>query len=185
MAVLLWDSRVSAERGALVAVDGVNGRAVASVAREILAKTDGGRRGGISAWDASGVFEELAVAGKRAGLPSPRTLLLLYATDLAFRLRWEIRPALVEGRVVVAAPYVDTAIAFGRAIGISRKWLTEFFRFAPRPTKSRYVAKAPARRMLARSGFIEFGSTWARPQGVTRHQLVSATYSHLHAAARR
>ena len=29
--------------------------------------------------------------------PSSRTLLLLYAADLAFRLRWEIGPALDEG----------------------------------------------------------------------------------------
>ena len=54
--------------------------------------------------------------------PSPTTppanpllgrLLLLYAADLAFRLRWEIRPALAEGYTVVAAPYVETAVAFG------------------------------------------------------------------------
>ena len=51
------------------------------------------------------------------GAPSARTLLLLYAADLAFRLRWQIRPALAEGRTVVAAPYVDTAVAFGRAAG--------------------------------------------------------------------
>ena len=51
---------------------------------------------------------------------SPRTLLLLYAADLAFRLRWEIRPALDAGQTVIAAPYLDTAFAFGRACGLSR-----------------------------------------------------------------
>ena len=64
------------------------------------------------------MFQELAVADEAAGAPSARTLLLLYAADLAFRLRWQIRPALAEGRTVVAAPYVDTAMAFGRAAGL-------------------------------------------------------------------
>ena len=48
------------------------------------------------------------------GFKDPRTLLLLYAADLAFRLRWEIRPALAEGHTVIAAPYLDTAFAFSR-----------------------------------------------------------------------
>jgi thymidylate kinase len=39
---------------------------------------------------------------------SPRTLILLYAADLHFRLRWQILPALDEGQTVVAAPYVET-----------------------------------------------------------------------------
>ena len=43
--------------------------------------------------------------GKRGYAP-PQTLVLLYASDLLFRLRWEIRPALAEGRTVVVAPYV-------------------------------------------------------------------------------
>src|SRR5439155_22643618 len=103
---------VNAGGAALVAVDGVNGAAVKAAARARLAAADRHLRGGISVWDASGVFGELAVAGDEAGRPSARTLLLLYAADLAFRLRWEIRPALAEGRLVVAAPYVDTAIAF-------------------------------------------------------------------------
>ena len=42
-----------------------------------------------------------------------RTLALVYAADLAFRLRWEIRPVLDAGGVVVASPYVETAVAFG------------------------------------------------------------------------
>src|SRR5207244_10549402 len=96
-------------------------------------------RTGISRWDASGVFQDLAVADAAAGAPSARTLLLLYAADLAFRLRWQIRPALAEGRTVVAAPYIDTATAFGRAAGLKAGWLTDLFRFAPPPTERRIV----------------------------------------------
>ena len=43
--------------------------------------------------------------------PRPRTLILLYAADLAFRLRWQIRPVLEEGTHVIAAPYLETVVA--------------------------------------------------------------------------
>src|SRR6185295_7224492 len=135
---------------ALISVDGVNAGAIGAAARTALASIKGAKRSGISGisgishWDASGVFEDLAVAGREAGQPSARTLLLLYAADLAFRLRWEIRPALADGWSVVAAPYVATAVAFGRAAGIERAWLANLFRFAPRPTERRFVEGAAA-----------------------------------------
>ena len=85
---------VRAPKAQLIAVDGVEAAAVLADARAVLGTPT---QGGISRWDASGVFEELAVADEAAGAPSARTLLLLYAADLAFRLRWQIRPALAEG----------------------------------------------------------------------------------------
>lgn len=178
---------VSAHKGTLVSVDGVNGAAVAASARAALGAAVRARRGGISAWDASGVFEELAVAGEEAGTPSARTLLLLYAADLAFRLRWEIRPALAEGRVVVTAPYVDTAIAFGRAAGLRSGWLNDLFRFAPRPAESRYVDSMTARSVARRVGFVEFGCqrVAGRARGLTRQQLVERARAHLQVRARR
>jgi len=60
-------------------------------------------------------------------------LILLYAADLAFRLRWQIAPALEEGATVIAAPYVETVIGFGRAAGLPRLWLKNVFEFAPAP----------------------------------------------------
>ena len=99
-------------RGRLIAIDGIDLSAVRAAARETTRRI-GAHRCGVSHWDASGVFHELALED---GAASPRTLLLLYAADLAFRVRWEIAPALAEGRTVVAAPYVATATAFGRAI---------------------------------------------------------------------
>ena len=178
---------MSSREAALFAVDGVNGAAVTASARSALAGVVSAGRGGISMWDASGVFEELAVAGEEAGTPSARTLLLLYAADLTFRLRWEIRPALAEGRVVVAAPYVDTAIAFGRAAGIRSGWLTDLFGFAPRPAESRYVDSAPARAVAERAGFIEFGCERlaGRSPALTRKRIVERARAHLKAAARR
>lgn len=176
-----------AARGRLVAVDGVNGAAVRSSASVADTRIDRPRRGGVSMWDASGVFQELAVASEDAGTPSARTLVLLYAADLAFRLRWEIRPAMAEGKVVVAAPYVDTAIAFGRATGIPVGWLTDLFRFAPRPAETRYVDAAPARAVANRQGFIEFGCQRMSAQsiGLSRQELVDRARAHLRLSAQR
>lgn len=172
--------------GMLISVDGMNGAAVKAAARTVLAAIDRSRRGGISSWDASGVFEELAVAGDEAGAASARTLLLLYAADLAFRLRWEIRPALAEGRAVVAAPYVDTAIAFGRAAGVKTSWLTNLLAFAPRAAQSHYVDKSGAR-AGGSGGLLELvsGPMVALPDGTSRDRFAAAAGMHLRAAAGR
>ena len=138
----------------------------------------GGARGGISRWDASGIFQDLAVAEDEAGAPSARTLLLLYAADLAFRLRWEIRPALAEGRTVVAAPYVDTAIAFGRAAGLPADWLANLFRFAPRPSERHVVAARGTNAAAVKDGFVGFASAHVAGKGAhARQVLITATES--------
>ena len=172
---------------ALISVDSVSGIAAAAAGRAALATVAKVRRGGMSIWDASGLFQDLAVADEQAGAPSVRTLLLLYAADLAFRLRWEIRPALAEGRVVVAAPYVDTAIAFGRAAGLRSGWLTNLFRFATPPAESRYVDVLPARTAAADAGLLEFA--WRQKVcmvvGLSREQLCDRTRAHLRVLARR
>ena len=139
----------------LIAVDGIDWASMLAAAGSALTPR---ARGGISRWDASGVFQDLAAAGPDAGAPSARTLLLLYAADLAFRLRWQIRPALAEGRTVVAVPYVATAIAVGRAVGLPATWLAGLFAFAPRPDSRRVVHPSrdapPA--AGARDGFAGF-----------------------------
>lgn len=120
--------------GHLVAVDGSRGKDVSSAADALAGRL---RRGGvecvISRWDASGLFGELAQAGRHRRQVSPRTLSLVYAADLAFRLRWEIRTAVETGGVVIAAPYVDTAVAFASACGLPEGWLRDLLRFAPAP----------------------------------------------------
>ena len=175
-------------RGLFISIDGVDGAAVATAARHALSAATSRRRGGISWWDASGLFWELGVAGDEAGRPSARTLLLLYAADLAFRLRWEIEPALAEGKTVVAASYVQTAVAFGRSAGLPGGWLTNLFRFALPAGDRRLVGAAPRRRSDAKPrGFAEFGCARlaGRVLGLTRKQLVARTHAHLSAAAAR
>ena len=169
----------------LISVDGVSGNAVMRAAQR-LAAAGRGDRAGISRWDASGIFGDLAVAEQDVEKPSARTLLLLYAADLAFRLRWEIRPALAEGRRVIAAPYVDTAIALGRAAGINGAWLRNTFDFAPVPAERRYVERASAA-TASGQGLIEFACR--RLAGMetrsVRQDLITRTRARLKATRHR
>ena len=121
-------------RGRLIALEGAAGPGLAAAGARLaryLAKPR--QEGGASTFDASGIFFELRKGDKTIPQPSPRTLILLYAADLVFRLRWEIQPALEEGYLVVAAPYVESAIAFGKAAGLPRRWIADLFSFAPKP----------------------------------------------------
>jgi hypothetical protein len=176
-------TRLPSER--LIALDGTSGAAVLAAARKALAAIPPAARGGISRWDASGVFAELAMAEVDAGQPSPRTLLLLYAADLAFRIRWEIAPTMAAGRVVIAAPYVDTGLAFGRAVGLPSSWLSNLFLFAPRPSERHIVEHNPTRTRRGREGFVEMiCDRWIEPRG-RRQEIVDQVAAHLGAADRR
>jgi hypothetical protein len=111
-------------KGRLIAVEGTRGPDIAEAARRVWDEVKGrGVTGGISQWDASGTFFEARQVKKKEFVPSPRTLVLFYAVDLQFRLKWEIEPLIAQGQTVVAAPYTGTVRAFGRAAGIPKDWL--------------------------------------------------------------
>ena len=118
--------------GRLISVDGTRGKDVTLAANDIVARLKhDGIECAVSRWDASGLFTDMTagIGGDRN--VSIRTLSLIYAADLAFRLRWEIRPVLEAGGVVIAAPYIDTAVAFGAICGLDEEWLRRLMRFAP------------------------------------------------------
>jgi hypothetical protein len=118
--------------GRLIAIDGSRGKDANAAADALVAALKkAGVECAVSRWDASGLFGELAGAGRGDRNISTRTLSLVYAADLAFRLRWEIRPVLEAGGIVIAAPYLETAIAFGTACGLDEGWLRQLMRFAP------------------------------------------------------
>jgi hypothetical protein len=153
-------ARRSAGKGRLIAVEGTRGHDLRDAAAELWQRFEAREvLGGVSNWDASGIFSDLRVEKRKHLSLSPRTLVLLYAADLVFRLRWQIRPALDQGQVIIAAPYVDTAVAFGVAEGLSRSWLTKLFAFAPSPDacyriKERGKASRPKGKLL--DGYVEF-----------------------------
>lgn len=146
--------------GRLVALEGCRGPDLPLVGKRLVRHLlHGGEEGGVSSVDASGLFFELRKGDKHIPQPSPRTLILLYAADLVFRLRWEIRPALQDGYLVVAAPYIETAVAFGRAAGLPKRWLVDLFKFAP-PPDAVYRLKEKKEtgpwKVKRSEGFVEF-----------------------------
>lgn len=182
-------------RGRLIAVEaarGVDAERGAAKLRDALRGKRRRIRAGVSRWDASGTFYELGMGGRKVRGLSPRTLLLLYASDLAFRLRWEIEPALAGGQVVIAAGYVETAIAFGEAAGVPPKWTAELFRFAPRPDVCLHAKSdkdSPGWKRRPMDGFPEFaaaaldGGKAPRP-GLPRCEQASAALRRLKRAGR-
>jgi thymidylate kinase len=169
----------------LIAVEGAHGGDVYDAATTIVESlADRSLSAGISRWDASGLFTDILSAPAAERDLSPRTLLLLYAADLAFRVRWEIAPALQQGAVVIAAPYVTTAMTFGTATRLSRDWLTTLFRFAPLPTRTVILKDAKSRRVWKRRpdrGFGECCTTLLHttPEGFARRKTRSAMVSAL------
>lgn len=176
-------------RGRLVAIDGAQGGDVADAAASLY-KTliDRDATAGISRWDASGLFGDIASAPAYQRDLSPRTLLLLYAADLAFRLRWEIVPALQHSMIVIAAPYVTTALTFGLATGLSSEWLRTLFRFAPLPDRTVVLRDRKPTRSWKRKperGFGECCATLleATPEGFPRKKTRAAMVDALSTAA--
>lgn len=126
-------ARKPAAGGTLIAVEGTRSADVGDGADRLWRQLQKKAKGGVSRWDASGAFTDLWTGKTRVTGLSPRTLALLYASDLAFRLRWQIRPGLEQGQTIIAAPYLEGLMAFGSAASLPRTWLTEVLRFAPRP----------------------------------------------------
>lgn len=164
--------------GKLIALDGARTTDLLAEAKRLLREqSPPARRGGVSQWDASQLFYQLSRNSELLDYPSPKTLVVLYAADLAFRLRWEIEPLRAEGKDVVAAPYVETAMGFGLAAGLDAEWLKMLFNFAP-PAYATYRLSNAASlgKGVKASGFVDHclrtlaarPDPWKRP-GVTRH----------------
>jgi len=161
-------------RGQLIAIDGTITAALHAAARALRA--DGYKGARVSEWDASRIFAELAEADDQS-VPSARVLLLLYATDLAYRLKTEIRPALADGRTVIAAPYVRTALAFGRAAGLRGVWLHNLFSFAPPANESHLITHEGHRAAPHHTGFLETASSFAghAQRGLSQDRILQRT----------
>jgi thymidylate kinase len=175
--------------GRLIAIEGAVGRDVAEAATSLYdSLTERHVSAGVSRWDASGLFTDVVTAPAAQRDLSPRTLMLLYAADLAFRIRWEIAPALEQGLVVVAAPYITTAISFGLATGLSHDWLRTLFRFAPHISRTIVLRDRKPQQPWKRKpdrGFAECCTTLLQstPEGFKRRKARAAMVSALAAAA--
>lgn len=174
-----------ASKGRLIALEGSGGRSMAVAARLIERQL---RHDKVtiasSAWDASDVFFQITQGARGLASPPPQTLILLYATDLAFRLRWQIRPALEEGTAVIAAPYVETVIGFGIGARLPASWLRRLFEFAPAADECYRVPEStiPAdRRGTPSDSFLEFCLTQLRsgPASWDTEEIRRGLHGHL------
>ena len=153
-------SEKAPNEGRLIALEGTHGPDLAEATESLLHRlADHKKACGVSRWDASNTFFEMRFAKSSVPPASARMLVLLYASDLAFRLRWEIEPALKEDKLVIAAPYVDTAVALGVAAGLPRRWLADLFSFAPKPESVFRIEEKKKRwhsKCKPGDGFVEF-----------------------------
>jgi hypothetical protein len=147
----------------LIAIEGTRGADVREAAGRLWRQMEKkNTKGGVSTWDASGTFTDLWMGKRTVHELSPRSLALMYASDLAFRLRWQIRPALEQGQTIVAATYIESAMAMAIAAGLPRKWLAEVLRFAPRPATVYRVKerkKSAGWKGKPLDGYAEFSAT--------------------------
>ena len=77
--------------GRLISLDGTRGRDLDEAARRVVEMLEGKPGAGLSRFDSSNTFFELRMAKGKRGVAPPQTLVLLYASDLLFRLRWAKR----------------------------------------------------------------------------------------------
>jgi len=88
-------------------------------------------------------------------------------------------PALAEGRTIVAAPYVASAMALGRAVGLPAPWLANLLHFAPRPDEA-HVVEADRASTTRVAGLVSVAyERWAAPVGVDSDALTREVAKHL------
>ena len=79
-----------------------------------------------------------------------------------------------EGRLVIAAPYVATAVAFGQAAGLDPVWLADLFRFrASRRREHHAIDPAPAKH-IARATRVRRVRLAASREASRRHDQAAA-----------
>ena len=91
-----------------------------------------------SEWNSSPLVSDTTRRGKKKEMYTPSTFSLIHATDFADRLERYILPMLKAGAVVCADRYAYTAFARDVVRGVSRRWVRNLYRFAPRPNLAFY-----------------------------------------------
>jgi len=90
-------------------------------------------------WTRSKLIGQAITEAKAGHSMNRLTYCLMYATDLADRMEYQIIPALRSGFIVLADRYVSTAIARGIARGADKTWLRDLYGFAVAPDLSFYL----------------------------------------------
>jgi len=84
-------------------------------------------------WTRSKLVGQAITDAKQGHSLNRLTYCMMYATDLADRMEYQIIPALRSGFIVLADRYVYTAIARGIVRGADKQWLRDLYGFAVVP----------------------------------------------------
>jgi dTMP kinase len=120
--------------GKLVVIEGTDGTGrstQASMLREWLEVQGYGVID--TGWTRSKLVGQAITDAKQGHSLNRLTYCLMYATDLADRMEYQIIPALKSGFIVLADRYIYTAIARGIVRGADPDWLRDLYGFAVVP----------------------------------------------------
>ncbi|MCK4717809.1 MAG: dTMP kinase [Thermoplasmata archaeon] len=127
-------------KGKLIVFDGIDGSGKSTQIKLLKEDLEASNADfAITGWKDSKYFYNLYIGDlieriQEGGVPIPpeaRTFLL--ATDLSYRLKAIIQPALEEGKLVICDRHIYKVISQGLARGLERRWLDIMFEFMPHP----------------------------------------------------
>lgn len=123
-----------AKKGALIAVEGVDGSGKSTQVHLLHEFLKGrGCKVHFSTWNSSALVRTATKRGKKEQLLTPTTFSLIHATDFADRYERQILPRLQAGYIVLCDRYIYTAFARDGVRGCDPKWLRELYSFAQKP----------------------------------------------------
>jgi dTMP kinase len=177
--------------GLLIAFEGLDGSGKTTQRKLLKAwLEENGEEAVATKWNSSPLFKGLIKAKKAARLLDPVSYAVLHAADFRYRLETVIRPALAEGKIVLADRYVFTGIARDVARGMSRERARSLYCSVRKPNLVFYFSAQPqttAQRIAAsrEMKFYEAGQDITRLDDPLESYLrfapvVMQEYMHLH-----
>jgi dTMP kinase len=130
--------------GLLIAFEGLDGSGKTTQRKLLKAwLEDNGEEVVATKWNSSPLFKGLIKAKKAGRLLDPMSYALLHAADFRHRLETVVRPALSEGKIVLADRYVFTGIARDCARGMSRERARRLYLSVRKPNLVFYFSALP------------------------------------------
>lgn len=120
--------------GKLLVIEGTDGTGRSTQARRLKEWLEVQGYGVIeTGWTRSKLVGQAITDAKQGHSLNRLTYCLMYATDLADRMEYQIIPALKSGFIVLADRYFYTALARGIVRGADPEWLKDMFGYAVVP----------------------------------------------------
>lgn len=120
--------------GKLIVIEGTDGSGRSTQAKALKEWLEVQGYGVIeTGWTRSKLVGQAITDAKMGHSLNRLTYALMYATDLADRMEYQIIPALKSGFIVLADRYIYTAIARGIVRGADPEWLRDLYGFAVEP----------------------------------------------------